>query len=154
MPIRSSDLQFWRVKSTGTLDYQMKSGSLDNFMPSLTGVQNRDLLSREYVLAIVNNHATLALTSARIYFRVAAPGGANLSMALDSLGPVAKTGAVWSVGSVPSTFTAPTTIASGLAVATLNPGFAIGLWVRRVATASAAMRPEKNTITIVGTTLA
>lgn len=152
--INSTDLQFWRVKSTGTLDYQMKSNSLDAFLPSLTSVQNRDLVSREYVLAIVNNHASLALTSARIYFRTLDTGGATLSIALDTLGPVVKTGNVWTPGSLPATFTTPTTIGTGLAVATLNPGFAIAVWVRRVATASPIKRPERNTLTITGTSAA
>jgi hypothetical protein len=153
--IKSSDLQYWKVANgSGLLVSKMTSGQLNNFLPSLTGVQNRDLNQTTYVFAIVNNHASLALTSARIYFRQLDPGGATLSMALDTRGVVNKNGPVWDSSNAPTSFVTPTTIGTGLAVASLTPGFAISVWVRRVATASGAKRPEKNTITITGTSAA
>jgi len=154
MPIKSTDIEWWRVKNSGLLDYKMQSGALANFMPNLTGVQNRDLNNTSYVLAIVNQHPTLPLTNARIYFRQIDTGGATLSIALDTAGAVVKTGNVWTPGTSPTTFTTPTTQGTGLLVSTLNPGFAISVWVKRVATASTAKKPERNTLTITGTTAA
>jgi hypothetical protein len=153
--IKSSDLEFWRVGNTsGLLVSKMTSGQLNNFMPSLSGTENRDLQNRNYVFAILNNHASLALTSARIYFRQIDSGGATLSIALDTRGVTVKTAPVWDASNPPVTFITPTTIGTGLSVPTLNPGFAIAVWVKRIATASAAKKPEKNTITITGTSAA
>lgn len=154
MAIRATDLQFYGLKNDGTLGSRISSNVLNNLMPSLTGVQNRDLATTTYVVGILNNHASLALTSARIYFRILDSFGANLFIGLDPLGPAAKTGQVWSPGATPPTFTTPTTVGTGLAVATLNPGFVISVWVRRAATGGQARRPEKNTLTITGTTAA
>jgi hypothetical protein len=152
--IKSTELELWGLNQNGTLSVKFKSNTLQNLFPNMTGVQNRDLQQLTYVVAFVNQNSSLALTSARIYFRVAQAGGANLSIALDPLGPVVKTGNVWSPSNPPTTFTAPTTIGTGLAVATLNPGFAIAVWVRRIAAASGAVKPERNTLTINGTSLA
>jgi hypothetical protein len=152
--ILSSQLELWGLNQSGTLRVKLSSNTMDNVFPSLTGVQNRDLQNISYVVAFVNQHPTLPLTSAKIYFRTLDSGGATLSIGLDPLGPAVKTGNVWTPGTPPATFTTPTTIASGLAVATLNPGFAVAVWIKRVATASAARRPERNTLTITGTSAA
>ena len=113
MPIKSSDLQYWSVTQDGILKQRLSTNVLNNFMPSLTGVQNRDLSNVNYVIAILNNHASLALTSAKIYFRILDASGATLSMALDPLGPAVKTGTVWSPTNPPTTYTTPTTIGTG-----------------------------------------
>lgn len=153
--IKSSDIQIWGLNQTGTLRVQLLSNTLENVFPNLTGVQNRDLNSVTYVVGVLNNHSSLPLTSVKIYFRILDPKGATLSMALDPLGPAVKTGNVWSPGSGPTTFTTPTTIATGLAVATLNPGYVQSVWIRRVAVGGTSYaRPERNTLTVVGTSAA
>jgi hypothetical protein len=153
MAIKSTDIEMWSTIGGGFLSAKIPSNSLNNAMPSLTGVQNRDSVQNVYVLAFVNQHASLPLTSAKIYFRVVDGGGAALAIALDPLGAQPKTGQIWTPGAS-VTYSTPTTIAAGLSVATLAPGNAIAVWVRRTASASAARRPEKNTLTIVGTTAA
>jgi hypothetical protein len=153
MAIKSTDLEMWSTTGAGNLGVKLASNVLNNAMPSITGVQNRDLVQTVYVVAFVNQHASLPLTSAKIYLRVVDPGGATLAIGLDALGAQPKTGQIWTPGAV-VTYSTPTTIAAGLSVATLNPGYAIAVWIRRTATASAARRPEKNTLTIVGTTAA
>jgi hypothetical protein len=152
--IQASQLEVWGLNQIGTLRVKLPSNTLDNLFPSLTGVQNRDGNTVSYVIAFVNQHPSLALTSARIYFRILNTGGATLAIGLDPLGPAAKTGNVWTPGTPPATFTTPTTVGTGLSVPTLNPGFAVAVWVRRTATASAKVRPEKNTLTITGTSAA
>jgi hypothetical protein len=152
--IKSSDIEFWSVSGDGFLYQKLSSNVLNNMFASLTGVQNRDLRTDVKVIAIVNRHASLALTSMRVYFRVINSGGATLSIALDTLAPQVSTGKVAEPGTGPASFSTPTTVGTGLSVATLNPGFAQGIWVKRIATASAAVRPERNTLTVSGTSAA
>jgi hypothetical protein len=153
--IKSTDIQIWGLNQSGTIRVQLQSNVLQNLFPNLTGVQNRDLNQTTYVVGILNNHSSLPLTSVKIYFRIVDARGATLSMALDPLGPVVKTGTVWSVGNGPATFTTPTTVGTGLAVATLNPGFVQSLWIRRTAVGgSSYARPERNTLTVTGTSAA
>jgi hypothetical protein len=153
--IKSTDIQVWGLNQSGTIRVKLASNVLENVFPNLTGVQNRDLNTVSYVVGILNNHATLALTSVRIYFRILDARGATLAMALDTLGPAVKTGVVWSPGSPPATFTTPVTVGTGLSVATLNPGFVQAVWIKRTAIGgSSYARPEKNTLTVTGTSLA
>jgi len=150
MAIRSSDIG-WYGTSSLRLGPKLTSGVLNNIFPDLTGAQNRDLAVSHRAVAIVNNHATLTLTNARIWFRTVDPGGAGFAIALDSLGVVAKTAQIIETPSG-LTFTSPTTSGTGLLVSSLAPGQAVGLWIRRVATASAKRKPERNVLTITGTT--
>lgn len=153
--IKSTDIQVWGLNNDGTIRVKLASNVLGNVFPNMTGVQNRDLQQLTYVVGILNNHASLALTTVKIYFRIVDPKGAGLSMALDPAGPVVKTGKVWSPDTPPTTFTSPTTIASGLAVATLNPGFVQSVWIRRIAVGGTSYaHPERNTLTITGTSAA
>jgi hypothetical protein len=154
MPIRSTDLHFYGMKQDGTLGSRLTSNVLQNVFANLTGVQNRDGVVNYAVIGVLNNHASLPLTSGKVYFRVPGAGGANLAIALDALGPQNKTGQVWTPGATPGTFSAPSTVGTGLTMATLNPGFVQAIWVRRTAVASAALRPERNTLTVTGTTAA
>ena len=152
--IKSSELQLWNVYGSGYIQKKMVSNTLENIFPNLTGVQNRDQTVLTYVLAWWNTHPSLALTSARIYFRTYAAGGTNLAIALDTTGPAPANGVIWNFSNPPATYITPTTVGTGLSVPTLNPGYAVAFWIRRTATASAPLRPERNTITITGTSAA
>lgn len=151
MAIPSTDLQLWSILNNGTLNARLASNALNNVFPSISGAQNRDrAVSLAYVVWL-NNNASQALTACRIYFRVVTAGGATLEIALDPRGPQPRTGQFIDTSNPPTAYSTPTSIGAGLSVATLNPGNGIGVWIRRTATASAQMRPERNTLTLAGT---
>jgi len=154
MAIKATDLRWYSLNMDGGLSSRIAPATLHNVFGPITGAQNRDGITQYKIIAVVNEHASLPLTAARIYFRTVQSGGANIAMALDTLGPANKTGVVWTVGGTPTTFVSPVTFGTGLLVSTLNPGFAVAIWLRRSISSAAALRPEKTTLTIAGTTAA
>lgn len=113
--------------------------------------------------AVLNNNASLTLTSAVIYVSAEVAGGTSVAIAVDNIGPVAKastsaqgatiateTTAPTGVG----TFSTPTTKAAGLALGDIGPGQVRLVWVRRTAANTAALNSDGFTVTVAGDTAA
>jgi hypothetical protein len=150
MAIKSSDLQWFYVGESGFIGGRITSGALHNVFSEISGARNRDL-AVDYRVIALRNVSAQTLTSARIWFRYVDPRGAGVGIALDPIGAVTATSRL-SGGVAPGTFSSPTTSGTGLAVASLAGGQAIGVWIRRNATASSGAFPERNIITVTGTT--
>lgn len=103
---------------------------------------------------ILNNHATLTMISAVVYISSEVAGGASVALAVDNVGPVAKgsgaqgasianeTTAPTGVGA----FSAPTTVAAGLALGNIGPGQVRRVWIRRTAANTVAVDVDGFTL--------
>lgn len=152
MPIKSTDLKWYGVNSAGTIASNViLSNSLHAIFPEMTGAQNKAGSTQIRAIALKNTHATLTLTGVKIYFRSLDNAGGILDIALDTIGATTNS-VVVDAANPPVSWSIPTTSAGGLSVASLAPGAAVGLWIRRRGNNSAQKKPERNTLTVVGTT--
>lgn len=152
MAIQASELQWWVPDSGGKLGFRPTSGNTNNLFPNITGSQNRDGYTDYKQLILYNANATLTLSAVKLYWSYAMVGGTNVAFALDPIGVVASTARAVDPSTPPSTYVAPSTFASGLAVPNLGPQQIIGVWIRRTINNGSPLYPERNNITVAGTT--
>lgn len=158
MPIRSADLQWWFAGADRTLSSgrALVSNKLNEVFPDMSGASNRDSIV-DYVRSVtIINQSALTLSSAKVFFKTVDGGGATHRIAWDVLGVVSGGGIVVSkYEDRPTVFSsAYVSFATGLALpASLAAGQAITLWIQRQGqNYPAGRKPERNTLTIQGTT--
>ncbi|MET8149387.1 hypothetical protein ACIBSW_34540 [Actinoplanes sp. NPDC049668] len=118
----------------------------NSLFDDISGSENSASVVDYRAFAVLNNHASLTLQNAVVYLSAEAAGGANIAIAVDNVGPVAKGAAVQGASIAKETtapsgvgaFSSPTTAAVGLALGNLAPGQVRFVWVKRSATNSAA----------------
>jgi osmotically-inducible protein OsmY len=106
---------------------------------------------------VLNNHATLVLRGALVYLGYIS-STANVALAVDNVGPVAKTASVQgsSIANETTTpagvgaFSTPTDATTGLALGDLSPGQIRRVWIRRTAAGATATVDDSFTIYVVG----
>ncbi len=156
MAIKSSELQWWFAGVDGKLGRRAQSGVLHDMFPLMTGANNRDSIADYHRPIIIFNASAQTLTAARVFFKTLDSGGAIFRLALDPLGVQSGANRIISLyEDRPTTYTSgPVSFATGLALpASLGPSQGIGIWIQRQGNNFAAGRsPEKNTLTIQGTT--
>lgn len=135
------------------------NGLFDN----ISGDENAASATDYRCVFVVNNHASLTLLGAKIWIAGEIAGGANIAIATDNIGPVAKGSTAAQAAEIAnettapsgvSAFTAPTTKAAGLTLGDLGPGQVKAVWVKRSATNSAALNADGVTFSISGDTAA
>lgn len=112
---------------------------------------------------VLNNHATLTLQTAVVYFTETA-AGASVAIALDNIAISAKGSASAQAAQIANETTAPTgvgtfstaaiTKAAGLSIGNLTPGQVKAIWIRRTAANSAALDADGFTLNVAGDTAA
>lgn len=172
MPIVSTDIQFLLAAPGASTGYsaagtvynslgkyvsttQLSNTALDNLFPDLTGAQNAALQVDYQCVFILNNTGsgdTMLNVVAWLPNSGYVSGGANVSLAVDTTAPTAKTSAAVQAGTIANPTTLPTTIGSfagpsatssgGLAVANIAPGNVAAVWLRRTATNSAPLNND------------
>jgi hypothetical protein len=137
--------------------------TLDNLFDDVTGDENAASAVDYKCLFIHNNHATLTLQRTVVWMAAEVGGGANIAIALDSVGvtPLGQSSAQASTDvnedtapSAVGAFSSPTTKAAGLSIGDIPPGSVVAIWVRRTATNSAALNNDGVTLRVEGDTAA
>lgn len=114
---------------------------------------------------VLNNHATLTLQSAVVYFTETASVGATVAIALDNIAISAKASAsaqaaeivneTTAPGAVGTFSTAAITKAAGLSIGNLAPGQVKAIWIKRTAVpANGAVDADSFTLNVAGDTAA
>lgn len=138
------------------------AGGANSLFDDVSGAENTASTAEYRALDVLNNHATLTLTSAVVYLSAEVAGGTVVAIAVDNVGPVAKgsasQGSSIATGTTAPTnvgaFSAPTTIGTGLALGSLAPGQVRRVWVRRTAANNAAINGDGVTLAVTGDTAA
>lgn len=163
MPIVSGDIVLrYSVKtgSAGDTTAGTAAGSLGKYVSTtamatgagglfddISGAENAANTVDYRCVFVLNNHATLTLQNAVVYLSSEVSGGANVTIAVDNLGPTAKGSSSAQAAEIanettgPSgvgSYSAPTTAGTGLALGNIAPGEVKAFWAKRTATNSAA----------------
>lgn len=130
---------------------------MDALFPDITPSEN-EADNADYKCVFVHNqHATLSALNVKVYLAAVVGGGADLAMALDNKLPsalaatVAQAGLIANKNTTPTavgTFSAPLDAGSALVVGTLQPGQCRAVWLKRVASGSAALANDGVTFRI------
>lgn len=137
------------------------AGAANDLFPNITGAENA-ASQVDYACVFVHNaHATLTLTTAKVYVSAEVPGGASVAIGVDSTAASALgsssaqavTIADETTAPVGPTFSTPTTTGAALALGNIGPGQVKAFWVRRTASNSAALASDGATFTVIGDTL-
>lgn len=138
---------------------QIPDNVLNNLWDDVTGTENAAMESEYRCVFIHNNNGGgLALQNAVAYLVAETAGGANIAIGADPTAPspVGQAGVqaieVADENTAPAgvVFTSPTTYVTGVALGTIPAGQCKALWIRRTATASAALPNDGVTIRITG----
>jgi hypothetical protein len=137
-------------------------GGADLF-DAVTGTENAASESEYRCVFVLNNHATLTLTSAVAYVSAETAGGAVVAIATDNIGPVAKGSSSAQAAQIAnedtgpssvSAFSTPTTDGTGLSLGSIAPGEVKAIWVRRTTANTAALDTDGFTLAVAGDTAA
>lgn len=143
MALKAADLQF-RNAANGAV---LTSGKLNNLFGNATTGQGASYAQLE----VRNNHATLTLSVPTAWVVQDVRGG-QFAIAYDSASGAIPTADPWDEIDAPTlTYTAPNTMATGIALANLTPGTKIRLVCRRIMTGATAATPENNRVWVGGT---
>lgn len=126
---------------------QLTAATLNNLFDDVSGAENTASTADYRCLFIHNSNATSSGTACKIFLSSETAGGASAAIGLDTTGVVAANSAATMALTIANettaptgvTFSAPTTDATGLSVATLGASQAIAVWVRRTAANSASL---------------
>lgn len=107
---------------------------------------------------VLNNHASLTLTSAVVAMDSQTAGGGLLALATDNVAVSAKTSGSAQAAVVADENSAPAGVSAfgngPLALGDIGPGQVKGIWLRRTVTAGAgALNPDGALFTVTGDTL-
>jgi hypothetical protein len=150
MPIASSDLVFYKsiqaASNGGTIDTTRPlSGTLNELFNDVV-VPAAGSVSDYVKIFIKNNHATLALQNAALYFDIADGTYESLDVALGTASDTDGSG---------YTYTHPTTRGTSTAViASLVAGSAQGVWLKRTVQSQASAVNKTYNLSIQGDTAA
>lgn len=136
--------------------------TIQNLFPNLTGDENAASQLDYQLMFIYNAHGTLTLTSAVAWISSEVAGGVSYAIwpdstaasALANASAQALTIASRTTAPAASSFTAPTTKATGVALGSIANGQVKGLWVRRTAANTSAVDNDGATISVSGDTAA
>jgi hypothetical protein len=136
--------------------------SLNNIFDDVTGDENAASDVEYRCVFILNGHATLTLTSVKLWIASETAGGASLAFGADPTAASAKGAATAQAVAVATeqdapagvTFSAPTTKAAGISLGDIGPGQVKAFWLRRTAANSAAINLDGATWQVQGDTAA
>jgi hypothetical protein len=136
--------------------------TLNNLFDDISGDENLNEESEYRCIFIYNAHATLTWQNAVIWLSAEEQGGANISIGLDTTAASVYTSGtqqalvVANEDTAPSgvSFSSPTSKATGLSIGNLAAGYVKAIWVKRIATNSAAMANDSVTLKVEGETAA
>jgi len=177
MPIIATDIQLRLTVLTGTAGNstagtpagslgkyisttQISGTALNNIFDNISGDENAASTVDYRCIAVYNAHATLTLLAPVVWLSAETAGGANMALSVDTtsasaLGNTvaqAKEIATETTAPATQTFSAPTTKATGLALADIPAGQVKGIWLRRTAANSAALDNDGFTVSVSGDT--
>lgn len=150
MPISSSDLVFYKSSQSasngGTIDTTRPlSGTLNELFNDVV-VPASGSVSDYVKIFIKNNHSTLALQNAALYFDIADGTYESLDAALGTSSDTDGTG---------YTYTHPTTRGSStIVISSLGAGGSQGVWLKRTVQSSASAVNKTYNLSIQGDTAA
>jgi hypothetical protein len=136
---------------------------LNGLFDDVTGAENAASESEYRCIFVLNNHATLTLQNAVAFVTGEVAGGTTTTIAVDNITASAKGSASAQAAQIANedtaptgvgTFSAPGTVAAGLALGNLAPGTVRAIWVKRTAANTAAVNADGATINIGGDTAA
>lgn len=137
------------------------SAGANGLFDNVTGAENAASDVEYRAFDVLNNHATLTLESAVVYLSAEVAGGTVVAIGVDPVGPVAKGSGAQGASiadeqTAPAgvSFTAPTTVGTGLALGSIAPGQIRRVWVRRTAANTAAVDADGVTFAVYGDTAA
>ena len=136
--------------------------TLNNVFDDVTGDQNAASQVDYQGIFVYNAHGSLQWISPVAWLSAEVAGGTSAAIWVDSTAASALASAsaqmlqIASKTTAPaaSSFSAPTTKGTGLAVGSINAGFVKGIWVRRTAANTAAVDNDGVTIRVEGDTAA
>jgi len=137
---------------------QISGTALNNIFDDVSGDENAASAVDYRLIFVHNAHATLTLLAPVVWLSAETAGGANMALSVDTtaasaLGNTvaqAKQVATETTAPAAQTFSAPTTKATGLALADLPAGQVRGIWLRRTAANSAALDADGFTVRVEG----
>ena len=162
MPIVNTDIKYYLSGGASNSDPDASLGGAR----STTTVVPSDLFDdvsaaeatagdTEYrCLYVLNDHATLTLTGAKVYLDTNTTGD-RISIALDGVGKNDTAETVGNESTAPTgeTFSQPDDYAGGLSLGDLAPGDYYAIWARRVIPSSASGGTDTWSLTVQGETL-
>ena len=135
-------------------------GSLNDLFPDISGAQNAASQVDYAGLAVLNNNASNILQNAVAYISAETALGAVIAIGADTTAASAKGAAGAQLVTIASSttapagasFSAPTTLGTGIALGAIGIAQVKGLWIRRTASASAALSADGFTLAVAGDT--
>lgn len=134
------------------------TATLNNLFDDVTGQEATDGDVEYRCIFVLNNHATLTLTSATVQVLSQTAGGGTIDIATDNIAVSAKGSGSAQAAAVANESTLPTGIsawgAGPLALGDLGPGQVKGVWLRRtVSPGASALNPDGVILRVNGDTL-
>jgi hypothetical protein len=141
---------------------QISATALNNLFANLSGVENAASAIDYRCVFVHNNHATLTLQAPVLFLLSEVSGGCAMAIAVDTTAASAigassaQALSVADKNTAPAglTFTAPTTVATGLTLGDIAPGYCKAFWIRRTAANTVAVDADGGVIEIAGGTAA
>jgi len=136
----------------------LTNATLANLFDNVSDVESAAGDTNYRAFYVLNNHATLTLTNARVQINTDAAGGAAIDIATDNIGVTAKGSASAQGAQIANEATAPTGVSAfgdgPLTIGDIPPGSGAMVWVKRVVTAGQTAVPlDTVTIDVIGGTL-
>lgn len=152
MPIVSGDIDFFLSGGAGNSDpnaslggvistTELTAAAVENLFDNVSGQEANDGDTEYRLLYVKNNHGTLTLQGAVVWISGETPSADTLidiALAGEGVNVTAETVANEQTAPVGETFTHPTTKGGGLVIGDIPPGEFMGIWIKRVISATAA----------------
>jgi hypothetical protein len=137
-------------------------GVANDLFDDISGAENTGLVVDYRCIFVHNNNGANALQNAVVFMSAEVGGGANVALAVDNIAASAIGAATAQAAAIANETTAPTGVsafstaavsaATGLSLGSIPAGSCKAFWVRRTATASAALSADGVTIAVAGDT--
>jgi len=122
-------------------------GSANDLFADISGDENADNVANYVCLFVVNKHATLTLTTTKLWLTAQVAGGASIAIGVDVTGPSALATTTQQAATISDnvsppigvSFSAPTSKGAGVLLGDIGPGQCRAFWIRRTAAASSAL---------------
>lgn len=179
MPITASDIEYRLSTTAGSAGDSTAQGDpnagLGKYMSvtevtpgangifdDVTGAENAASDVEYRCVFVTNQHGSLTLVDAVVWLASEVAGGAVAAIGLDPAGVTdedsasAQAATIANESTAPAgvTFSAPTTIETGLDIGDIGPGQCAAVWVRRTAANTAAVDDDGVTLRVGGDTAA
>lgn len=136
------------------------AATVDNLFDDMSAAENAALTVDYRLFFVLNNHATLTLTSPVVWISSTSGGGPAFAISVDTTGVTAKGSASAQAKTIANeltapasqTFSSPTTKGTGLSIADIPAGSVQGIWVRRTGVNGVAISPDIAVIRVEGNT--